>query len=359
MDGLYPCEDDNDDGDMWPDVVDECPLVAGAHEKFECTQVKVCAGTEWWLGCNFTGTGCLELMVKLYEVVNPVPTEVLFSRFEIVEQTMYIQSLPGGSVADISDLVMGGQTAGSGGEAAGTSAAPSTLWNLEIWTKDAAGWPQDFVSLVASYQPVDVVVGDVSTGGWLALDPPGAGPMTIAGTWTPGLAPGVIPDDEDGDGIPGFRDVCTLVADPDQNDRDGDWFGDVCDFDLDGDLWVGASDRLLIEGCLGVNLLAVDSPPYEGIGWPDLVLPEENDDWLEDLRRDRCRGYDLTGDGWIDDFDLALVVAAEGSFAGPSGYRSISATPMPGLLLAGVVVLTGVLTGTAVFTQRRYSDRQN
>lgn len=109
MDGLYPCEDDNDDGDMWPDVVDECPLVAGAHEKFECTQVKVCAGTEWWLGCNFTGTGCLELMVKLYEVVNPVPTEVLFSRFEIVEQTMYIQSLPGGLVADISDLVMGGR----------------------------------------------------------------------------------------------------------------------------------------------------------------------------------------------------------------------------------------------------------
>ena len=41
--------------------------------------------------------------------------------------------------------------------------------------------------------------------------------------------------DTDGDGVMDASDNCTLVANPDQIDTDGDGFGNRCDTDLDND----------------------------------------------------------------------------------------------------------------------------
>ena len=43
-------------------------------------------------------------------------------------------------------------------------------------------------------------------------------------------------DDVDGDGIQNSEDNCEFTANPDQADQDGDGIGDVCDDDVDGDL---------------------------------------------------------------------------------------------------------------------------
>ena len=41
--------------------------------------------------------------------------------------------------------------------------------------------------------------------------------------------------DADGDGVENEADTCSLRPDPDQGDADGDRIGDACDDDLDGD----------------------------------------------------------------------------------------------------------------------------
>ena len=64
------------------------------------------------------------------------------------------------------------------------------------------------------------------------------------------IAPDILPFqgaacpviDRDGDGIPDTSDNCTLVANADQRDTDGDGYGNRCDGDFDNDLKVNAFD---------------------------------------------------------------------------------------------------------------------
>ena len=48
--------------------------------------------------------------------------------------------------------------------------------------------------------------------------------------------------DSDGDGVADDADNCTLVANPDQRDTNGDGFGNICDADLDNNLTVNVAD---------------------------------------------------------------------------------------------------------------------
>jgi hypothetical protein len=49
--------------------------------------------------------------------------------------------------------------------------------------------------------------------------------------------------DEDGDGVIDRLDNCATTFNPDQDNLDGDEFGDVCDTDADNDGWVGGLDN--------------------------------------------------------------------------------------------------------------------
>ncbi|MFK8017104.1 MAG: choice-of-anchor B family protein [Gammaproteobacteria bacterium] len=55
-----------------------------------------------------------------------------------------------------------------------------------------------------------------------------------------------VPDDTDGDGVTDDLDNCTLVANPDQIDANGDGFGNLCDADLNNDGTINLSDLGLI-----------------------------------------------------------------------------------------------------------------
>jgi hypothetical protein len=52
----------------------------------------------------------------------------------------------------------------------------------------------------------------------------------------------VYQTDADSDGVPDVADNCTLVANPNQRDSNGDGFGNACDADLNGDGIVNAAD---------------------------------------------------------------------------------------------------------------------
>jgi hypothetical protein len=59
-----------------------------------------------------------------------------------------------------------------------------------------------------------------------------------------------IEADTDGDGVGDSSDNCTLVANPDQRDTNGDGYGNLCDADLDNSGVVSAADYLLLRARL-------------------------------------------------------------------------------------------------------------
>ncbi len=62
------------------------------------------------------------------------------------------------------------------------------------------------------------------------------------------------PADDDADGVANAIDNCTLVANSDQRDSDGDGFGNACDADFDGSCRVGFSDLAYLKSAfLGID----------------------------------------------------------------------------------------------------------
>lgn len=92
--------------------------------------------------------------------------------------------------------------------------------------------------------------------------------------------------DTDGDGVPDASDNCTLVANADQRDTNGDGFGNVCDPDLDNNGIVNTFDLNLLRSVFGTS--------------GDLDA-------------------DLDGNGIVNTFDLNILRSYFGSPPGPSG----------------------------------------
>ena len=91
--------------------------------------------------------------------------------------------------------------------------------------------------------------------------------------------------DADGDGVPDAGDNCTLAANPDQRDSNGDGFGNACDTDLNNDNVTNAVD-------LGLLRLVFFTPDEDA---------------------------DFNGDGIVNVVDLGVMRARFFTAPGPSG----------------------------------------
>ena len=163
-------------------------------------------------------------------------------------------------------------------------------------------------------------------------------------------------DDEDLDGIPAFLDRCTEVADPEQGDRDNDRIGNGCDPDFDNDGWVTAADQQHVEDCLGVDTLARGPALVEEVNPPDGSALPDPADIAQAIRRWSCMDADLTGDGLVDDSDLAIVQNTLGNPPGPSGFVQGGLAAVPGLMPWGAGLLIGALAAAASYARTRAKD---
>ena len=226
-DRLLNCKDPDDDNDGIPDGQDSCPIVAGNF----CTVFKDCPVQDVFFMC---GQQCVEYLVKFMEVINPDPTrDVVFETFQVIDGKLYLQPLPGSSLAQSVEAIV---PSGVGGVVGASSAvvesdAASGRRRLEIWTRGTATGPSRFVSRVIEYDPRTVEVGPLSHGRVLQITLPDAAgsPMSVHAVWVAGVEPDEPLADFDKDRIPDAFDNCERVFNPGQEDKDGDGAGDVCD----------------------------------------------------------------------------------------------------------------------------------
>lgn len=307
-----------------------------------------------WINC--LGGTCVELFLKFVSVINPAEQFVV-DQFQIFGDTLYLSKLPNRTVSELGLGVQGefqavgvqasssGLTSGpdaalrtSGMEASaltpGTDAIPPVPSNaltslgdpirLEIWSKRT----NTLVSVVGEYSAGDVTLLGIDRGRFLAMTPvfDDLGriiEMRIGATYARGAAPGVggLPD-ADMDARPDFTDRCLLVPDFEQQDADGDGFGDLCDPDVDQDLMVTPADVAAVMACEGADLTlqhVILEPPAEyNLSGPGPAAPSP--DVL--ARAVSCRAMDLDGDRDVDMDDTAIAQTAVGGRPGPSGLSA-------------------------------------
>lgn len=115
--------------------------------------------------------------------------------------------------------------------------------------------------------------------GWISFDP--------AGAYT-GMVTGWRARDTDGDGVFDANDNCTLVANADQRDTNGDGFGNICDPDFNNNNNVDSQDASLLRAAFGST------------AFPD---------------------RDLNGNGRVDSQDASILRARFGQPPGPKGLQ--------------------------------------
>ncbi|MEO1574972.1 MAG: thrombospondin type 3 repeat-containing protein, partial [Pseudomonadota bacterium] len=105
----------------------------------------------------------------------------------------------------------------------------------------------------------------------------------------------LLPDDTDEDGVPDTIDNCTAVANPLQDDADGDGYGNACDTDLDDNCVTNAVD-------LGLLRLAFFATPGDAAWNP---------------------AADFNADGVVNVVDLGIMRATFFGPPGPSGLTTL------------------------------------
>lgn len=185
------------------------------------------------------------------------------------------------------DIIQAEVTVGSLGSGVTMGPFDGTTLTTDANGEIVSGSGQIVTTVDTPLGPAEVTITlDASTGTWTATTPfLGLGQVS-AGTLT--FTRRV---DSDSDGVSDTTDNCTLVANPDQLDSNGDGFGNICDPDLDNDGIVTFADyAMLTSGFLAV--------PGDANWNPDA---------------------DLDGDNAITFADIALFPPYFLSVPGPSG----------------------------------------
>ena len=348
------CDDDETLSSSWPGVPpggcvgpDSCPLIKQEENGpgFECMQYVDCPKTTWWEVCMFGG--CNELFLKLDSLINPDPTsELIFEKFEIVNQTIYAQPAEGltasqsavtiGALAGVSAQaqLLGaevGDLADLPDLAAPAAARSKERFRMSIWKRHDSG-KEELVRVVGEFDASSLRLGDVTAGKILRISSivhPETRDETLRvdTTHSIGLGRDVELPDSDRDGVADLVDICPSAPNPDQKDSDQDGYGDRCDPDLTNDGKVSDEDVRHVESCMGADLgerfpsmcatEGVDVEPY---------MPSPAAAALAQY----CRSADLTGDGRVDKKDLSHVQRLRGTEMPLGALRGQAPLPAPG-----------------------------
>ena len=269
-DGLVNCADYDDDNDgLCDDNVilpenaalgvpsggcvgpDPCPLTFGSvcFTFIDCPEQPI-----WFLRCQFN-PGCYEFFVKLFEVINPDPFVTEFDDISIVNQSLYLFPTAGMPLMEMGNL-LAGIGHGGGGGASKSGAGSDVELRLELWRRGdpQAGVEDTYEATIAEYHSSDAVLGDLSSGAALLVEliDPSSSSIRLQPSWGSGAGVGDAPVDSDGDDWPDPFDNCLNVPN-DQNDTDGDHFGNRCDADYDNDGTVDDDDEETLVRALGAN----------------------------------------------------------------------------------------------------------
>lgn len=151
---------------------------------------------------------------------------------------------------------------------------------------------QQYSVVLEAGETVDAIVTPAAGGNYAVLDrmlnlTNHFSPSIVATAQNPGSTFGVlaVAADTDGDGVADTSDNCTLVANADQRDTNGDGFGNICDPDLNNDGMVNVGDYGLFR-----NALSSQSPDA-----------------------------DFNGDGVVNTADYGILRGSIGKVPGPAG----------------------------------------
>lgn len=122
---------------------------------------------------------------------------------------------------------------------------------------------------------------------WSAFRTLAGGVATDENVFAVGYNP---PVDVDDDGSPDFRDNCTIYANTDQIDADGDGYGNRCDADIDQNQVIDSADSAIIQACIDLG----GTVPLVGGGGP--------------TADPTCEISDLDESSTVDTWDLVVVL---------------------------------------------------
>ena len=328
-DGWKNCMDcdDDDDGICDADLPDnftgqDCDSCTGEDpcptfkNDTSCTITALCPPFEIE-NCFFL---CGErFFIKLVSRINPADY-IVFDKIALSGNTLYIGMLPGKTLSETSRALMGESFMAAVG--AGPLASMQSLqFNgpplaLELWSRS----PEQLVKILAEFYPEGVQFGeDIANGKAVAIevtDRDGLSELHVNATWVFGLDEDDTVSDSDGDGVPDLADNCQDIPNPEQNDRDNDGFGDICDPDFDQNGVVTEEEIDIIRNCTGINLNATEVYGLEKLQG---ITGQTNPFIMDVIRAYECLKTDLDGDNDIDGDDAALAATLLGERPGPSG----------------------------------------
>jgi hypothetical protein len=310
-----------------PDPCPRCDEEESASCALTCFRIEDCPATAWWLTCGLSSS-CRQFFLLFTNAINPDPTTaVIFPQFQISDQIIYASRLPLSTSSEqaLSIRTLAEQVIQPPALTEGTMPAGV---RLEIWQLPSEpGTGPRLYAVIGEYGPDSIDVGALRRGDLIRIIPTvddnGADQLYIDTTYTVGPRLDQELADQDSDTWPDFLDNCPTTPNQKQYDSDGDRIGDLCDPDLDNDCEITAADAELVSRCEGAYLAGrydFDIEPGEdaleaGFGPPSTV---------EAVLAAACRGADLNGDEWVDQYDIdqveQLVGTSVGGFCVPGAF---------------------------------------